>query len=204
MPHNVAYRDGTTVRAVDLTTNIISRYAGGAPPAGLGSIIDNVLALDAAIFHVTSLAVDADGNLFLAEPENCIIRRVDYATKMITTIAGHWIEDEPGDLAFNQLTSCGYTGNNGPAVDAKLSMNVFIEFDANGDLVFSQSLARPQGLSPGGVIRKLTKSSTDGRITGRPDEIITTIFGNGVDSTTVPGADRRKRIFGRSVCVWQS
>lgn len=53
------------------------------------------------------LAVDPEGNLYLADTENNRVRRVDARTGIITTVAGNGAQ--------------GYSGDGGPAVDAMLN-----------------------------------------------------------------------------------
>ena len=181
LQHDVMYiADGFAVRAVKLSTGVITTYAGNGYQPPFGDIRENVLATDTGIFQVTSVAVDADGNLFLAEPSNCIVRRIDFATRIITTVAGHWTGD--------QASSCGYTGDGGAARNAQLAATGLIKFDATGDLFLVHLAAWPQGSNTGTVIRRIARSPGDGRIKGRDDEIISTIAGNGTPAA-VQGAE---------------
>ena len=67
------------------------------------------------------LAVDAAGNLFIADQGNSRIRRVDAATGVITTVAG--------------TGTAGYGGDGGPATDAALVSGAGgVALDAAGNL----------------------------------------------------------------------
>ena len=77
---------------------VITTVAGNGT---LGYSGDGGPATEAQLLNPTGVAVDADGNLYIADSENHRIRRVEAATGMITTIAGD------GTAAFS--------GDNGPA-----------------------------------------------------------------------------------------
>ena len=106
------------VMKVAAGTNIISVYAGG----GASVPGDGGLATNAAI-EPFSLAVDADNNLFIAEKFNQRIRRVDAATKIITTYAG--------------TGATGSSGDDGPAASATMDGPGGLSFDTAGNLYFA-------------------------------------------------------------------
>jgi hypothetical protein len=68
---------------------------------------DGVLATDATIFLPMGAAVDADGNLYLADSNNDRIRRVDAQTGLISTIAGNGTSEysDDGGLAIAAIIS---------------------------------------------------------------------------------------------------
>jgi sugar lactone lactonase YvrE len=70
------------------------------------------------------VALSADGELFIADTENNVIRKVD-ATGIITTFAG--------------TGSSGYSGDGGSAASAKLKTAVYVEVDAAGVVYISDS-----------------------------------------------------------------
>jgi hypothetical protein len=79
---------------------IISTYAGARA-------INNVLASATVLGNPKGMAIDEVGNIFLADSGNNLIRRIDGATGLISTIAGTGI--------------AGYSGDNGPALDAQIN-----------------------------------------------------------------------------------
>ena len=66
--------------------------------------------------------LDASGNIYIADTENHVIRRVDAGTGIITTVAG-----TPG--------SHDYTGDGGPATSAELDKPGSICINLPGSLV---------------------------------------------------------------------
>ncbi len=62
----------------------VSRVAGSG---GMGFSGDGGPALDATFRFIESIALDPAGNLFIADAENCRIRRVDHQTGVVNTVA---------------------------------------------------------------------------------------------------------------------
>ena len=86
---------------------------------------DNTLATQTAIFLPFGLAVNAAGDLYIADSSNARIRMVSGVTGMMTTIAGNGI--------------VGATGDSGPATAATLSSPSSIALDPAGNLYFADS-----------------------------------------------------------------
>ena len=103
--------------------------------AGKGSVGysgDGGLATQAEIGeYIFDLAVDAAGNLYIADYGNNVIRRVDAATQIITTIAG------TGPCAGYPGSAC-YNGDGGPATGADLTPEG-LTVDAAGSLYIADS-----------------------------------------------------------------
>ncbi len=95
----------------------IETYAGGH---GKGHAGDGGPANQARLNLPYELAWDRDGNLFIVELGNHDIRRVDAATRVITTIAGTGV--------------AGFSGDGGPASHATFNQPHSLAFDAAGDL----------------------------------------------------------------------
>jgi streptogramin lyase len=70
------------------------------------------------------LVVGPDGALYFCDLDNQRIRRLDLATKMMTTIAGN------GEK--------GYSGDGGPATAAAMNMPHELRFDAKGDIYVAE------------------------------------------------------------------
>jgi sugar lactone lactonase YvrE len=84
------------IRRIDLTTGIITTIAGTGTPSFSG---DSSLATTATLNLPTALAIDALGNLYLADTANHRIRSIDAATGIITTLAGTGTQGFSGDGA---------------------------------------------------------------------------------------------------------
>jgi sugar lactone lactonase YvrE len=131
-PHSIAFdRDGgllvcdignNRIRRIDLKTGIINTFAGtgekkptpdGAPLAG--TPLNGPRAID----------VDAKGNLYLALREGNAIYRIDPTAKVISHVAG------TGEK--------GYTGDGGPAKQAKLSGPKGVALSPDGGLYIADT-----------------------------------------------------------------
>jgi sugar lactone lactonase YvrE len=145
----ITSNDPSGVRKVTDATGIITTIAG---TAGTGYSGDGGPATSALLFDPSGVTFDAKGNLYIADTGNNVIREVNAATGIITTVAG------TGVTSF--LTST-YSGDGGPATSAQLNQPTSVLFDAAGNLYFSDT--------GHGAIRKVDMT------TG----IISTVVGNG-------------------------
>ncbi len=111
----IADLQANRVRRVD-ASGIITTVAG----TGVGGYSgDNGPAVAAQLDFPTGVAVDSAGNLYIADLGNRCIRRVD-ARGMITTAAGTGVD--------------GFSGDNGPAIQAQLSRTTGVALDNAGNL----------------------------------------------------------------------
>jgi len=129
------------IRKVD-ANGIISTVAGDGSSGYSG---DNGPADSAQFKYPRGVAVDATGNIFIADSSNNRIRKVD-TNGIITTIAGNG--------------SPGYSGDNEPAINAQLNKPIGVAVDATGNIFIADSSNN-----------RIRKVDTNG--------IITTIAGNG-------------------------
>ena len=110
------------IRRVD-PSGIITTFAGiGEYGGGLG---DGGPAVEASLVEPQGVAVDGEGNLYIADTGNDRIRRVD-SSGTITTIAG--------------TGTRGYSGDNGPAVQAQLRAPRDVAVDADGNIYIADTL----------------------------------------------------------------
>ena len=87
------------IRRVDASTGNITTVAGNG---GIGFSGDGGLATNASFFFPYGVAVDSNGNLFIADTFNKRIRRVDGSTGVITTIV-----NSPGFVFNLSLDNAG-------------------------------------------------------------------------------------------------
>lgn len=118
----VADTANSRIRKINQATGIITTVAG----RGLGPFAgDNGPAVEATLNAPRAVAVDAAGNLLIADTSNHRIRRVDAKAGVITTIAG---------------TDPGLSGDGGPAIAAQLRSPQGIAVDASGNVLIADTL----------------------------------------------------------------
>jgi trimeric autotransporter adhesin len=121
---------GNVVRKVTASTGIITTVAGDSTYMGAdthgGYSGDGGPAVSAELNGPVGVALDASGNLYIADDGNDVIRKVAAATGIITTVAGL-----PG--------GSGFSGDGGPAVKAHLNHPFGIAADASGNLYIADT-----------------------------------------------------------------
>ncbi len=136
------------IRKVDHVTGIISAFAGNGTNGYAG---DGLLVTDPSVElnDPSAVAVDALGNVYIADLSNYRIRKVDYSTGIISTIAGNGTQ--------------GFGGDGLLATDpnVKLHSPKALAFDASGNLYIADQYNYR--------IRKIDKNSG----------FITTVAGDG-------------------------
>lgn len=105
------------IRKIDMTTGIVTTVAGTGQKGYSG---DNSPATKARLNKPHSLQFSPDGDLFICDIGNHVIRRIDNKTGNITTFAG--------------TGKAGPTHDKSPIQGTPLKGPRTIEFDANGDL----------------------------------------------------------------------
>lgn len=106
------------IRVVDLETQVIEAFAGTGEAGYAG---DGASALEARFNGPRELEIGPEGDLYVADTDNHVIRAIDLETGLIRTVVG---TGEPGqDPEDGRL-----------ATATKLSRPFGLEFDAAGDL----------------------------------------------------------------------
>jgi NHL repeat len=128
----------------------ISTVAGDGTPGYRG---DNGPAVRAELSSPTGLALDALGNLYIADAGNNVIRRVS-TSGVITTVAG----DVKADQASGGLG--GFSGDGGPATQARLNSPQDITLDKAGDLFIADTFNNAiREVTPNGTITTVVNTT---------------------------------------------
>ncbi len=106
------------VRRLDLRTHRISTAAGSGQKGYAG---DGGPALTASLNEPYEVRFDKAGNMYFAEMQNHVVRRVDAKKHLISTVAG--------------TGAAGFSGDGGPAAQAQLRQPHSIAFDPQGRLL---------------------------------------------------------------------
>ena len=114
---------------------------------------ENLPGASVSLNQIGGVAVDAAGNVFLSLPQYSAVMRVDATTGILTRVAGN---------ATN-----GFSGDNGPAVNAQLYGPNGLALDLAGNLYIADT--------------------NNGRIRKVSNGIITTVAGNGAPSDSGDG-----------------
>jgi len=111
------------VRVVNKATQTISTFAGVAPSPtpNCGPGMDNLSATGSQLNQPTGIAVDAGGNVYIADTGNGAVRMVNPITGIITTVAG-------------QLNTPGYGGDGYLAIYGQLLNPTGLAVDGYGDI----------------------------------------------------------------------
>jgi quinohemoprotein ethanol dehydrogenase len=110
--------DNQRIRRLDLTTKQVTTIAGDGQRGYKG---DGGPAVAASLSAPHELAFDSKGDLYFAERDNHVIRKVDMKSGIISTVAGTGV--------------AGFSGDGGPAKQAHLRQPHCVLFDRDGTLL---------------------------------------------------------------------
>ncbi len=130
---NLYIADSGNNRIRKVSNGVITTLAGNGTPGFSG---DNGPAAAAQLHGPSGVAVDATGNVYIADDFNARVRMVSGG--VITTVAGNGTP--------------GFSGDNGPAIGAQLSGPNSVALDAAGNLYIADSLNNRIREVSGGVI----------------------------------------------------
>jgi len=156
----IANSGSNSIRKVNAGTGIINTIAGDDTAGYSG---DGGLAINARLNGPVGITIDTSGNLFIADQYNQCIRKITASTGIITTIAGN--------------TTQGYSGDNGPAINAEFNTPTGIAIDKYQNLYIADAYNQ--------CIRKISAISG----------IITTVAGNGNVGFSGDGGQATSAIF---------
>jgi sugar lactone lactonase YvrE len=154
IPYGLAVDDSGNVFVADTFNNRVRKIDGsgtittvaGTGTAGFSG--DGGPATSAELGGPTAVAVDASGNLYIADNSNHRVRRVD-GSGTITTVAGNGTQ--------------GFAGDGGPATSAQLSLPNAIAVDDSGNLyIASYDYHRVRKVDGSGTITTFAGTGTPG------------------------------------------
>lgn len=131
-PQGVAIDGSGNLYIADIGNSIIRRvgsngtittYAG--TPQTVGFPANNVAATSTQLAGPVAVAVDANGNLFIADENDNVICRVDATSKILTIVAG--------------TGAFGFSGDGGPATLAKMRAPDGVAVDSTGNIYISDA-----------------------------------------------------------------
>jgi sugar lactone lactonase YvrE len=184
---NVYIADTYNNRVVKVTPQGLAVTIAGDGIAGYSG--DGRLAAFAKLNQPAGVAVDAKGNLYIADSSNNVIRRVDAKTGIITTVAGDYAADKASDGLG------GFSGDGGPATSAQLNDPQGVAVDGAGDLFIADTFNNAiREVTPAGVISTVVNAaSANGGIPAAGGETsnvaptaskLNTPYGIGIDPST--------------------
>ena len=77
------------IRKITVSSGIITTVAGSSMAMTRDDVVDNIAATSSKLKYPMDVAVDADGNIYIADSGNYRVRKVTASTGIITTIAGN-------------------------------------------------------------------------------------------------------------------
>jgi sugar lactone lactonase YvrE len=137
----IADTENSVIRMVTAATGLIGTVVGGG---NAGYVGDGGAATGADLNFPQAIAVDGGGNLYIADTDNSVIRKVSAATGVISTVAGNG--------------SYGYAGDGGAATSAELNEPQAIAVDGGGNLYIADTNNR--------VIRKVAANGIISTVAG--------------------------------------
>ena len=123
----IADQSNNLVRKVDATGKITT-IAGIPGQSGYNG--DGIAATSAWLWGPTKVAV-YQGNLYIADTRNCVVRMVDPSGNISTFAGSQWFGSQ-GD-------NCGYSGDGGPATSATLGGPSGVAVDSSGNVYIADT-----------------------------------------------------------------
>lgn len=135
----IADSGNNVIRKVTASTGNISTYAGDFNTPGYTGDGGPATKVGVGLNDPVAIALDAAGNLYIADSNNSVIRKVTATSGIITTLAGNG--------------TAGFSGDGGRAVFAQLSHPKGVAVDSAGNVYISDTFNnRIRVVAPNGTI----------------------------------------------------
>jgi uncharacterized protein (TIGR03437 family) len=146
----IADTNNNRIRKVDTKGVITTVVSGGNAGGTAGNGGDGSQGVNARVNGPQGLAVDAAGNLYIADTKNNEIRKLA-VNGVISRVAG------------SQFAVAGFSGDGGPALNAQLNHPEGVAIDAAGNIYIADTTnSRIRMVSPDGTINTIAGNSRIG------------------------------------------
>ena len=160
-PEGIAVDNSGNVYVADTLNNCIRKITPGGTVTtvigqpGTQGYKDGNPTTTALLNHPASVAVDADGDIFVADTGNCVVRELSTTTGAVSTVAG-------------VATTSGYLDGRGST--ALFNSPAGITLDAYGNVYVSDCLPPAPGSTAAGndVVRRITPGGAVSTLAGQP------------------------------------
>jgi len=124
----IADSNNCAIREVEVSSGDITTVVGGSPGALKGCGYVNSGGVNSQLYYPQGVAFDSANNMYIADTDNCAIRKMTASSGLVSTIAG----------VGPPTATCGNTGDGGLAVNAQIYYPLSIALDGAGNIYFSQ------------------------------------------------------------------
>jgi len=159
---NLYTSDSRRIRSLNINTGDVRDIAG---KKFLDQRGDGDLAIKASLGSIIDTVTDPSGNIFLADFDNGVIRRIDAATGIISRFAGIGKPECTGFIPDKDRSD----GDGGPALNAVFFQPIALATDSQGNLFVADT--------SDGKIRRIDAATN----------IVTTVAGNGSLEDAISG-----------------
>ena len=125
----IADEEDSAIREVNAKTGEIATVAGNGSPGYSG---DGGKAVDAKLRYPTQVALDSSNNIYIADTDNCAIRKVNAKTGDISSLVG-----TPNADGFGG--ACGLAGDGAAASKAEVNYPGGVAVDEKGNVFIGDS-----------------------------------------------------------------
>ena len=132
-PQGVAVDTAGNIYIADTSNSAIGKVAAKTglftilvPGDGGGYFGDYGPSVAAEVSYPQGIAVDNTGNIYIADTQNCAIRKITAATQTINSLVG-----QPGQYGFG---NCGLSGDGGPAINSLINFPTGVQVDRSGNV----------------------------------------------------------------------